>query len=276
VQSVRLFARMAAVMSPDFAGGFAARLFFATTRAPLRPDEAAVLDRARELGVPFRDHALRAWVWGEADSEATVLLVHGWSGRAGQMTALVDPLLARRARVVAFDLPSHGASPGRSSTIPEIAAGIEAVSDEFDGIDGIVAHSLGCLATTLALSRGLRAGRIAYVAPPLDPEQWVRRFGSLLGLSSLGLEAMRRAVEARVGLSTDELLHTRLADDMTSPLLVVHDDGDREVPPSDGSALASAWPGARLESTSGLGHNRILRNESVVARLAEFVVPSVG
>jgi hypothetical protein len=57
---------------------------------------------------------------------------------------------------------------------------------------------------------------------------------------------------------------------MPTPLLVVHDENDREVPIASGELVASAWPGAVLERTRGLGHRRILRDRRVIERVAEF------
>ncbi len=47
--------------------------------------------------------------------------------------------------------------------------------------------------------------------------------------------------------------------------LVLHDEQDREVPHAEGAAVALAWPNARLVSTTGLGHQRILADPGVVA-----------
>ena len=53
---------------------------------------------------------------------------------------------------------------------------------------------------------------------------------------------------------------------------MIHDQDDREVPLPHGERLAAAWPGARLVTTTGLGHRRILRDpavlDAVVAELA--------
>jgi pimeloyl-ACP methyl ester carboxylesterase len=58
---------------------------------------------------------------------------------------------------------------------------------------------------------------------------------------------------------------------MTTPLLVVHDQGDREVPWRVGVDIAAAWPGAELHSTNELGHYRVLRDPGVVARVLGFL-----
>jgi hypothetical protein len=42
-------------------------------------------------------------------------------------------------------------------------------------------------------------------------------------------------------------------------ILVVHDRDDDDTYWTEGAALAEAWPGAQLLTTTGLGHRRILR-----------------
>jgi hypothetical protein len=67
-----------------------------------------------------------------------------------------------------------------------------------------------------------------------------------------------------------------LAPRMRAPLLVFHDRGDTEVPFTDGAALAQLWPNARLEPTTQLGHQRILRDRDVVARTVAFLLEGSG
>jgi pimeloyl-ACP methyl ester carboxylesterase len=55
------------------------------------------------------------------------------------------------------------------------------------------------------------------------------------------------------------------------PVLLVHDRDDRETAWSGGRDLSRAWPGARLLTTSGLGHRRILSDPKVVAEAVQFV-----
>jgi pimeloyl-ACP methyl ester carboxylesterase len=57
----------------------------------------------------------------------------------------------------------------------------------------------------------------------------------------------------------------------TPPLLLVHDRDDTETAWSDSADIARSWPEARLVSTTGLGHYRILRDPAVVAEVAGFV-----
>jgi hypothetical protein len=50
----------------------------------------------------------------------------------------------------------------------------------------------------------------------------------------------------------------------------VHDEDDRVVPWSDGASIASSARDARLVTTRGLGHGRVLEASSVVDEVTTF------
>jgi hypothetical protein len=58
---------------------------------------------------------------------------------------------------------------------------------------------------------------------------------------------------------------------LDTPLLVMHDRDDPTVPWDEGAAIATAWPGAELVTTSGLGHRDIVRDPQIVARAVDFL-----
>ena len=55
------------------------------------------------------------------------------------------------------------------------------------------------------------------------------------------------------------------------PTLVVHDSGDRQTPYADAVRLVEGLPDARLVTTDGLGHRKILRDERVLREVVAFV-----
>jgi pimeloyl-ACP methyl ester carboxylesterase len=237
-------------------------------------------DRLVEPGRPFRvqvDGATVAGeVWGDPPAE-TVYLMHGWGGRREQLDGFVEPLTGAGFRVVAFDAPSHGASdpgpegPGRSNVL-ELAGALAAVVADKGPAHAVVAHSLGAMAAAYALDHGLDAGRLAFVAPMADPLPYTRVFAGRLGFGERTRERLVPRLERRVGTSLSDFdvpaMARRVA---TPPLLLVHDRLDTETAWSDSAAIAQSWPDARLVSTTGLGHYRILRDPAVVAEVAGFV-----
>jgi len=52
---------------------------------------------------------------------------------------------------------------------------------------------------------------------------------------------------------------------------VIHDLRDREVPWQEGEEYARYWGNARLLSTEGLGHTRILADRAIIAAALGFL-----
>jgi pimeloyl-ACP methyl ester carboxylesterase len=275
-------------ISPAAAAAVAMALFRKPPRHRDSDLERAALGRAEPLRLFMDGRPLAAWRWGKGPS---VLLVHGWGSRGSRLASFIAPLTDAGYSVVAFDAPGHGASAGRLSSLPQFIVAIEtvarAVGNSGEGgsgcrsvgpvpatFSGIVAHSMGAAATTLAMSRGLRAGRVVFLAPAVDPIGYTERFAEIVGLRPDILDRMRRSIERRFGQPWDEFNVLRPAAKMTAPLLVFHDREDRDVAWTNGEAIAAAWPGAELVSTSGLGHRRIVHDPDVVARAVSFLAPA--
>ena len=229
-----------------------------------------------------------AEVWGT--SGPVVYLLHGWGGYRGQLGAFVAPLTAAGYRVVALDAPSHGDSgPGSfgagRSLVTEFTAALRSVTRAFGPAEGIVAHSLGAGATALAVLDGLPARRLVFIAPAPDPSAFAVLFAAGLGFGDRIRAGLLRRLERRVGRPLsgfDAVAQARAAAGAGSgsgdedavtlpPLLVVHDQRDAVIPFSQGRAIAAAWQGAELLSTTGLGHHRILRDPEVVRSAVDFL-----
>jgi pimeloyl-ACP methyl ester carboxylesterase len=254
----------ASQLAPGLTARLVERLFRKTERRSARPGEREVLQGAR----PMTLGGMKAWCWGEGP---TVLLVHGWNGRATQLGAFVSPLSARGYRVVAFDALGHGESPGNYLSLPELATCIHEVADELGAVHGVVAHSLGGAATTLALAKGLQLERAVFISPPADPRVFLASFSAALGISDEVRTLVQRRLEERLGAAMEDMRATALAPAMRTPLLVIHDRDDKEVPARAGQSIAEAWPNAELMLTEGLGHQRILRDESVTHFAVRFI-----
>jgi hypothetical protein len=155
--------RAAGAVAPGATARLAQEIFFTPPRTPVRQAERAVLARGASFTVEVSGRRVAGWAWGEGP---VILLAHGWGGHAGQMTALVEPAVAAGCRVVAIDLPAHGASEGRVSSLVHLAAALERAAALWQPVQAVVAHSFGAAASTFALFRGLAAQRAVFFAPP--------------------------------------------------------------------------------------------------------------
>jgi pimeloyl-ACP methyl ester carboxylesterase len=265
----RLAMRALQRAAPGLAAALAERWFFTPPRTPLSPQVAELLRSGRRFSVVADGQRIAGWSWGRGP---VVLLVHGWGGRGGRLAAAyVVPLVRAGFSAVAFDAPGHGASDGRLSSLPQFARALEAVADAAGTVYGIVAHSMGGSASTLALSRGLPLERAAFIAPAANPARFAAAFADSLGVSPAAMTAMRERSERRLGIRWADLEAPVMARDLDVPLLVIHDRDDPTVPWTDGAAIAAAWPGAELVTTEGLGHRDVVREASVVNRIVAFL-----
>jgi pimeloyl-ACP methyl ester carboxylesterase len=257
--------------APALAARWAERIWFTLPRpAGPAPGPAG----GQPFAIAVDGHRVAGRVWGAGP---VVYLMHGWGGHAGQLTGFVAPLVERGHRVVTFDAPSHGRSAAgaygpRSSSVPEFAAALTAVVAEHGPAHAVIAHSLGGTATAVALCDGLRADRVALLAPMASAAAYARQLAGALGFGEPTHRRLVARVERRVGAPMHHFDVPELGRAVAMPpTLVVHDRDDRFTPVSDGAAIAAAWPSARLRVTSGLGHRRLLRDPAVVTEVVEFV-----
>jgi pimeloyl-ACP methyl ester carboxylesterase len=240
----------------------------ATTVAELRHPGSARLPV--ELSATFASP-------GDAPSRPTILFLHGKGGNASEWTSEAVRALRLGYNVLIPDLRGHGRSGGTFFTLgylekDDLALALDAVRGRF-GIDeqrlGIHSCSAGSsVALEFAADRaGIRA--IWLESPFARPREMARHYLSrathipwpLLTLASHW--AIRRAVsrvarelgvhDPRGGL---ELLDpVQAVARVTAPVLLVHGEDDRLVPPRFMARLAAALPPrSAVWNVAGAGH----------------------
>jgi pimeloyl-ACP methyl ester carboxylesterase len=243
--------------------------FLTPVKKPLSDSEQALLEQATSCLIPFGSININAFRWGTG---STILLVHGWGGYGLQLGSFIKPLLDAGYQVLAFDAPAHGNTAGVQTSGIEMAQAIATVAQHQGSVEGIIAHSFGATSTTLALSEGMNVHKVVYVGAMCWLSNNATVFAKRARLSTQTEVAFRRLFEAQFGPDIwQRFAVDRAAKKLSIPLLLFHDRSDREVPFEESSAIAQAWPGARLIETSGLGHKRILRNESVIQQTVDFM-----
>jgi pimeloyl-ACP methyl ester carboxylesterase len=260
--------KVASTLAPGAAAKLARRMFFTPPRAAVRHEERAVLALGERFSLTAGDARVVGRAWGEGP---TVLLVHGWGGHSGQMTPLVAPLVAAGFRAVAVDLPGHGESTGRMSSLVHCAAGIARAAALFKPVHGLVAHSFGAAAAAWVMAGDFAVSRAVFFAPPARFETFWARFRAGVGVSHAVMQRMLLEAESWLDVRFDGMAPIDLAPGMTAPLLVLHDPADRETLFEEGAELVRRWPGAELRPAEGRGHLRILRDERCVADAVGFL-----
>lgn len=260
-----------ALLFPDLATAVAERMFLTPPRTRDAAASALDLVDARSSFLEHKGRQIAMWRWGSREAPA-VVLAHGWGGYAAQMRAFVFPLVQAGYRVIAYDQPAHGVSEGRLTGLPDFADVLAEVAGIHGSVAAVVAHSLGGAAAALALANGKASfKKVVLVSPPSDLVGYSRRFARWYWMPEAVRKGMQAAIEERYGVRWENLEVPRVAPRLSAQALVIHDRDDRLMPWTHGATVARHWPGAKLMSTEGLGHRRILSDERVTRAAAEFI-----
>jgi N-formylmaleamate deformylase len=220
----------------------------------------------------------------------TVVLVHGIGSRGVSWYPVIDDL-ARRFRVVTYDLRGHGdsAKPDSGYLLPDYARDLDGLLTALD-LDQprIIGHSLGGLTTLLwaadhpgkataivledtALSGGpsLRPTFDGWLAlskmtveqaaawyaaeyPDWSEEDCIRRAQSITSVHPRVFEELRDE-----STSSDRPPRLLGVEKIISPMMLVHGDAAHGsmVQPEDARRLAQMVPALRIARIPGVGHN---------------------
>lgn len=232
-----------------------------------------------------------------------VVMIHG-AGCDHSVWALQSRQLAQNGcRVIAVDLPRHGASGGDL---------IESIGGFADWLDAfltaaaierpvtLIGHSMGaCIATTFAAKFSKHVSRLALlgaghkmpvadalledtVSQPKRAHAFISAFGhgremhfgsaAIPGIWNVGatlalLERCPPLVMHADFQACNEWNAEGIAENVTCPCLVITGSADRMTPPRSAKALVAALPDARLETIEGAGHLMLAEKPDEISRL---------
>ncbi len=234
------------------------------------PRELGYLEMARRRSLPTSAGELAAWQWGD-DDRPLVGLVHGWEGHGAQLGAFAAPLVASGFRVLAFDAPGHGESPGEECSAPLIGRLLLEMEKSTGPFSAFVAHSMGAAAAAMAATHGAKPRGMVFLAPPLSQLDRIERMSRRSQLTPGAAAVFRAEIARRTGLSLEESDMHRVARRAPCPLLALHDPADEDASYADTEGFVAAWKDARLVPCPGRGHYRLLSTSDVVRQGVEFL-----
>lgn len=285
---IRLALQGAAAVSPAAAGRAAFRLFATTPgRRPRTAKEKELFARsegwmrqAERVTLAFAGGTAVAHRFAARPCQAfsgRVLVVHGWGSRAAYLSTLTEALVAAGHEVVALDLPGHGASRGRTLTLPMAVRAIDAAWQRFGGFDYFCGHSFGgaslaCAASGLVPSvPAHRPRRLVTIGSPSEMTWLFKDLGRFLKLGAKAQVALESHVEKIAGAPLSAFDAANGAGRLKVPMLVLHAEDDKEVPALHARRYAASGPNVTLEWANGFGHRRIVSAEPVIDRIVRFL-----
>jgi pimeloyl-ACP methyl ester carboxylesterase len=260
-------------LSPRLAARVAFWLFLKPQRRELAQSDAAFMSTARLRQIKAGLDTVQVYEWGTGPR--TVLIAHGWGSRASRFAPMAAALAGRGWRVLAFDAPGHGLSPGSRSSLPQFMATLDAVAAQCGPVEAVIGHSLGALAMTCARSTApawfgsLR--RLVLIAMPSGAPFLVDAFLRMFRIGPATAQRLQAHFSRRFGTEPASYFCQPATRLQPLPTLVVHDRQDDIVPFAHGEQLLPAFANARLLATEGLGHSALTRDAAIILAIAGFL-----
>ncbi|MBY4588948.1 alpha/beta hydrolase [Rhizobium redzepovicii] len=275
-------------ISPDLAGRAAFRLFCRTPSPRpkgARAKAAHAAGAARLAGAErftlkiaagAKAHAYRL-NGGALGKRQRLLVTHGWGSSAEYMAEVVSMLVATGAEVVALDFPGHGRAGGRFLHIGLAVGAIAAAEQRFGAFDAVIGHSFGGAALMVSAA-GLLPGvapvaceRLVLIGAPSEMAWLFVDFGRMIGLHPAAQAVLEDEVHRVTGRRLEEFEARDTLGAIGRPVLVIHAEDDKEVPPTHARRYQAAGKDVRLLWANGFGHRRIVGAAPVLGAIAAFL-----
>jgi pimeloyl-ACP methyl ester carboxylesterase len=265
-----LISKTLAFISSRIVTLFAAKLFTTPIKHKV-PKRELEMDRSSQqklIEIPAINKSIMVYEYGKSDKK--VLLVHGWSGRGTQLFKIADALVKEGYSTISFDAPAHGKSPGNSSIMLEFIASIFELEKQYGPFEIAIGHSLGGMAVLNAKKSGFQTDKIVVVGSGDIVQDIIDDFIKKLHLKPLIGLKLRNHFENKYKEAMDNYSAFKAAADITTPILVIHDENDYEVPVKAGINIHQHAINGELLITKGLGHRKILGDANVIQKIIEF------
>jgi pimeloyl-ACP methyl ester carboxylesterase len=215
---------------------------------------------------------LYGWHWKAAKSNhQTILIAHGLNSSSYKFEKYIILLQKAGFDVVAFDAPAHGISEGKYIHSLAYKNAIIAVNHLFGQLHGIMAHSLGALAASLAAEALPHLQKLVLIAPATESTRALNNFVQMMSVKPKTHQAIERLI---VQISQQPIAWfsvSRAVKNFTIPTLWLHDLEDPICPFEDVQPVIDAHLShIDFFITKGQGHSNIYRDASSVKKILSF------
>lgn len=247
----------------------ALKLFSQPHRAPYKDWEQMALAIAKRgrlaSGVSYLHYQV-------SNPKKRALALHGWEGRATHFYNIADFLSADSVEVIALEAVAHGETSGVSSHPLFFQNALLEAQAELGDFDFVLGHSMGAGAMVMALNNGLSVDKAVFISGPATFTEVMWRFCQKINLPKKLYSKFGQMV-SELSTITEEVVDIEsLAGNLTVAGLIIHDQSDLLIPVSDAERVAKNWQSAELLRTQGLGHQRVLRDLTVLEKIRNFLL----
>jgi len=225
-----------------------------------------IIQEARVFQTSYRGDLIKHYRWG--DSGRKVLLCHGWRSKAADFRRMIEKFVAEGYQVEAIDMRAHGNSQGKHTALPEFRDIIKQHIAKNGPYQSIVGHSIGALACGIALSElgaALQPTHFYAIAAPPYVRYFFKDIVTEVGCNEAVHQAMCRLVKEIYHQPIDYFdLRIKMNDLKHIDSHLFYCENDQIIPFDKGEELERAWPHASFVHVKGLGHYKIMANDSII------------
>lgn len=253
-----------ALVNEQMAAKSAFKLFCTPYSGKPKRKMPALFKKATTFYFLFEKKKINGWHFDWHKNNPTVLVVHGFDSCCYKFDAIISGLLQQNINVICFDAPAHGTSDGKTINSLQYAKCIQQVYKEKIAFNGILAHSLGCLAAALSIEETKVNIPLALIAPSTNTYTAINNFFKFLHVPQNLKPHFSSIIQELSGKTVEHFNVARALQHVSNPTLWVHDEDDIICPLTDVKPLMESHPNQiEFKITKGLGHNKIYRDKAV-------------
>ncbi len=259
-------------ISPSLANKISVDFFFKPIKFKPTPKENESFEKANHQFLKVGNKKIMVYSWGESEGKP-VLMTHGWMGRGTQFRKFVKPFNDKGYQLVAFDGPAHGRSGGSKTHMGEFKDAIIAIQEAYGPFEASIGHSFGGGVNMYAAIEGVSIKKMILISAPAVAEDILENYMAILNGNPERIAYIRKYVRRTFNIDFNDTTTYVMSEKLDPlPMLLIHDRDDTEVPIKHSIALQSKLEYPVLIETKGLGHNRILKDKSVIESCLDFII----
>jgi len=257
-------------LAPNATKNIILKGFFKPTSYAVTPLEKQFLENSTSFHIHVHDKKIRCWKWGSGPG---ILFIHGWNGRGANFAYFFKSFIDAGYSVITYDAPAHGESGGQVTNYFELSDTVRSFFDPSHGfnIQSIIAYSIGASATINCISKEKPLIDVVLIAPALKLKEILFNAFNHHGVPKIVYRNLVADMERYYGYDVHQDNPDVLAKTISTKMLIVHDKDDRTIPYMDSKILSEKKDNVFLHTTEGLGHKRILRDNTVVDLITAYI-----
>lgn len=269
IYSLRILEFLHPYLGMRLAAFFFARPF----RYKLMEREIPVLSQAQKSSVNIKKLGKSVFCYHWEGKGPKIMLMHGWSGRATNFYKIIEALMRLDYDIYAFDAPAHGKSRGLTTNLPEFILTLDSLLSRWGPFEAILGHSGGGFSSSYVCADRPEIKKLILISPFDQSIDLFEKYYELIGLREKSRKLMLDYFFRKTNKNISAFSSSISAQSINAKCMIIHDENDREVELYNAINIEKNLKKGKLIVTQGLGHRRILRDDSVIDQIVSFLKP---